>query len=431
MRPAVLIVDREGFILQATGGFGGFGDLDVADFVGKHALEIVAKEDQESLATIFMQAVGRSDFTVARPIPFVVRSPTPDGGFVAADAVATGVAHGDEQGWVVVLHPHDQQTIPVAALSSLLEGASLATTLALAADHIAGPGNDGRRLASVIATDQLSSTGSLDLLGTKMPPDVADALRALLIEPNNLLADIGARSVQFRAPALPEALAAAMQRHGFEDLIVMAIPLEGRGRATLVAVGGPARDPVPDNVTQLMERVAQVAALAMRSDREHRDLLHALMHDPLTGLGNRRRLDEVLEQLGGDDHAIVYADLDLFKAVNDTYGHIVGDEVLTEVAERIRSCCRPSDVACRLGGDEFVVVLVDASEGGAEQIAERLRVAIAAPLPDALGPRSITASIGVARATSCGGSLASEVLSRADDAMRLAKFGRRSTDSRR
>lgn len=137
------------------------------------------------------------------------------------------------------------------------------------------------------------------------------------------------------------------------------------------------------------------------------ELTHRANHDPLTGLINRDgvldHLTHLLTHLGaaGGGPAVLFCDLDYFKSVNDEYGHAAGDEVLRMAAHRIASTLRLSDVAARLGGDEFVVVL-DAipAQAAAESVADKIRRAIAEPIPIGEG-RSIhiTASVGVVLAT--------------------------------
>ena len=105
-------------------------------------------------------------------------------------------------------------------------------------------------------------------------------------------------------------------------------------------------------------------------------------HDPLTGLLNRRefetRLNQVLEsaQAGQREYALLYLDLDQFKIVNDTCGHIAGDELLKQLANHMQKEIRASDVLARLGGDEFGVVLEDCSVDKAKQIADLLRQSV-------------------------------------------------------
>jgi diguanylate cyclase (GGDEF)-like protein len=165
------------------------------------------------------------------------------------------------------------------------------------------------------------------------------------------------------------------------------------------------------------------ADLTDSSDRAHQDA----MHDRLTGLANRalllERLDHAFRRGRRSDEtpAVLFADLDGFKAVNDTYGHRAGDDLLMAVGARLTSELREGDTLSRLSGDEFVMIcenVVDAA--GAELIAERVRAAIGLPFPLSVGDVNITVSIGVALA-SREGVPAEEILHDADVAMYRAK----------
>lgn len=127
--------------------------------------------------------------------------------------------------------------------------------------------------------------------------------------------------------------------------------------------------------------------------------------DPLTGVSNRRFLDNHLETLferarvRGKLLSLMVADIDHFKAVNDRYGHEAGDEVLREFARRLRECIRHVDLICRYGGEEFVVVMPDADAQTAMVVAERLREQVAGtPFEIAGNPngQSVTVSVGIA-----------------------------------
>jgi diguanylate cyclase (GGDEF)-like protein len=118
-----------------------------------------------------------------------------------------------------------------------------------------------------------------------------------------------------------------------------------------------------------------------------RQLSHRATHDPVTGLPNRTlltdRLTQALQRAARTGHrvAVMFCDLDQFKVINDTMGHVVGDRVVRTVARRLESACRTSDSVTRFGGDEFVIVAEDiTSDDDARAVAERLREAATAPL---------------------------------------------------
>ena len=151
--------------------------------------------------------------------------------------------------------------------------------------------------------------------------------------------------------------------------------------------------------------------------------------DPLTGLGNRRALDAAFlarpaapqDGTPSTDSALLMVDADHFKAINDLWGHDVGDTVLVSMAGVLRTCLRRSDTVVRLGGEEFALWLPEASPEAAARVAETVHARMAAVrLPDAA--QTLTVSIGVAM---LGGQRhrndLSQLLKRADGALYVAK----------
>jgi diguanylate cyclase (GGDEF)-like protein len=133
-------------------------------------------------------------------------------------------------------------------------------------------------------------------------------------------------------------------------------------------------------------------------------------HDPLTGLLNRFGLNEVLRDRAlGDEPALIlfYLDLDGFKQINDTHGHLSGDILLQKVAERLGAAKRPSDICARVGGDEFVIIAPGMPPAEAEPFAERLIRQIKSPFTlDGAGELRIGVSIGYACAPEDSATLA-------------------------
>ena len=161
--------------------------------------------------------------------------------------------------------------------------------------------------------------------------------------------------------------------------------------------------------------------------RVERELRHVALHDPLTGLPNRvhflDRLGRVLRNRRGADagFAVLFIDLDGFKVVNDSLGHARGDQLLVEVAERLRHCVRPGDTLARHGGDEFTLLLEQVVQPEqAVAVAQRILEGLRRPL--LLGDRELfaAASIGIALGHAEYAS-ADEVLRDADTAMYQAK----------
>jgi diguanylate cyclase (GGDEF)-like protein len=159
------------------------------------------------------------------------------------------------------------------------------------------------------------------------------------------------------------------------------------------------------------------------SERSH----ESAMHDALTGLPNRtlflERLDHAVRRgrRSGKMAAVLFADLDRFKLVNDLYGHGVGDELLVAVAERLSGVLRPGDTLARLSGDEFVILCEDLDEPAqVDVIAARIGIAVAAPIVLSGIEMDITASVGIAF-SGPGDELSEQLLQDADTAMYQAK----------
>ncbi|NYI41147.1 GGDEF domain-containing protein [Demequina lutea] len=155
------------------------------------------------------------------------------------------------------------------------------------------------------------------------------------------------------------------------------------------------------------------------------ELRHQAFHDPLTGLSNRamlgNRLELALNAVGivANRRALMIVDLDDFKAVNDVFGHAVGDELLIVAARRLRDCVRGSDLVARVGGDEFAVLL-DNPQDGTDEIAQRIVDAMAKPFMVSAGTASVSASVGVVVFDGVGRT-AEELLHEADTSMYQAK----------
>lgn len=163
-----------------------------------------------------------------------------------------------------------------------------------------------------------------------------------------------------------------------------------------------------------------------------RDVLEKLAHlDALTGLGNRHALDERLQadwghvERRGASLAILVADLDRFKAVNDRLGHPGGDRLLRATARALRDSVRGGDFVARYGGDEFVVVATGCGLDGAVAVAERFRRSMAAAQPPDASAAT-TVSVGVA-AVEPGDEEAEAILRRADAALYQAKAAGRNS----
>jgi diguanylate cyclase (GGDEF)-like protein/PAS domain S-box-containing protein len=175
--------------------------------------------------------------------------------------------------------------------------------------------------------------------------------------------------------------------------------LDGRGAVTLM-VG------VASDITELKQAEIALQQSVASLEKANQELESLSFHDPLTGVKNRRFLEEHVrrewrrEQRHGHELSLIMVDVDLFKSYNDVYGHPRGDECLRQVAQGLASeIHRPSDVVARVGGEEFAVLLPETRLKSAERLAERLRHAVAAlriPHERSSVAPVVTVSLGVA-----------------------------------
>jgi diguanylate cyclase (GGDEF)-like protein len=182
-------------------------------------------------------------------------------------------------------------------------------------------------------------------------------------------------------------------------------------------------------VRRLEELLREKDALAAELKKANAELETLAATDALTGLPNKRSLmnalnrDLALADRTKTSLALVVADVDFFKKVNDTYGHLTGDLVLAKMGQILPKCVRASDMAARYGGEEFVAVLVGTHTEGARIVAERMRTSVQqATVAGPKGPLSVTASFGVAAITGPGcRASATDLIARADAALYEAK----------
>jgi diguanylate cyclase (GGDEF)-like protein/PAS domain S-box-containing protein len=234
---------------------------------------------------------------------------------------------------------------------------------------------------------------------------------------------VGRRTAEFVAPdevAKAKAVAQSGQETTYESALVdkqgQRIPVEFIVR-TMVRNGEAARMTI---VRDIRDRIAAQA-------RIH----HMAHHDALTGLPNRMSFMERLEQsmlearAGGTRLALLFVDLDHFKRVNDSLGHVVGDALLRTIAARIIGALRATDVVARFGGDEFMVLVPGLParadrRDDVEQVAHKLLAVIEAPVHAEGRPLSVTPSIGIALYPG-DGETPMELIEHADSAMYRAK----------
>ncbi|CAN5486574.1 hypothetical protein BH10ACT7_BH10ACT7_28850 [soil metagenome] len=255
-----------------------------------------------------------------------------------------------------------------------------------------------------------------------IPPREQRASEAALVEEKPLTVLASDESGQFPI------VTAALQVARLEAVTIIPLLRNGVPLGVLACFYARQHD-FDEAAAALQSALARQASQALVRVRLQLELERLALHDQLTGLANRRLIQDTvsaaIEAADRSPHplSIIFLDLDGFKGVNDQLGHTVGDRALTVVAERIRSGVRYQDAVGRFGGDEFVIICEDADQADAAAIADRVRSNVGEPIEGIPSHLPLTASVGVAtylpgeRETPSN----DELLSLADSAMYLAK----------
>lgn len=228
---------------------------------------------------------------------------------------------------------------------------------------------------------RLQSPSGTEILGYR-PGELVHVSLVDLSHPNEAKATRQLLEETLRAPGDPFALELRM-RHA--DGSWRSVEARARNLQSVPGVAG-----ILVSLRDLTERRALEA-----------EVTHQAFHDPLTGLANRTlfqdRVDHALARRGNPLPAVLFVDLDGFKAINDSLGHVAGDWMLVTVADRLRTCVRPDDTVARLGGDEFAVLLDDVTDPrDVGNVANRILEALREPYRVGGKDVYLTASVGVA-----------------------------------
>ncbi len=419
IRPLVITVDALGSIVDVHGGFGGFFGLDLALQIGASVFDFVAPDDIDELATYFAESAEHTGDELALTLPFRVGLVGSDGLAQPVDIIPTGYQDpSGAQGWVVVVVPIALSTAVTRSLDAEMAGASRQRVRELLTEELLVDNESYGSRWFLIDLDDVSA----QTVTTSRPEDrpMARALGNVIAEGWGPWAAMDpGQAFAMRVADLDPTLVELAAPRAWRRMVVAPVHADERLVAAYVQFGR-----VPDtlalneltaNVRARIQRLVDVTALLITRWHDRDLLVAAATRDPLTGLANRDAFAAALEEASGPA-AVLYIDLDRFKAINDQWGHQVGDAVLVEVGRRVREVGGPDAVVARLGGDEFVVFLPGATGGQAHDVAERVTVAITQPMPCVGGPTEVTVSVGVAVVEEDG-----DAVDQADRAMLRAK----------
>jgi diguanylate cyclase (GGDEF)-like protein len=260
---------------------------------------------------------------------------------------------------------------------------------------------------------------------TRTVQELLPADRVVLVDSGGRSAEDPASAALFglEAPYLPSSGQdpPAVLGEGIRTWLAAPLARRDRKRAVLVA-GSSSSEGYTEAQAQVVAAVGEQGMVALEHARLHQRVEEQAMRDSLTGLANRRAFVSAAEPAceRGPGVAGVMVDIDHFKLVNDRYGHGVGDEVIREVAARLMSGVRGTDLICRWGGEEFAVLLPGTDGERARKIAGRLHDAVSErPVDTSAGPLRVTVSVGLAAPGTV--EPLSTLLHRADEALYESK----------
>lgn len=355
-------------------------------FIGRSIIEFVHPEEtSRAIETLRLSREygpphGNTHFRIRRA----------DGTFVSLELTSGGATDGERSFLMTSGRRADTRFALEQALQQLLGGAALADVMTTVCDIFSW-----RQIGSLVAITWRDPEGVERWVSTGSLPEVLCGVHA---DPGSPWAAVraGETGVQHGdLSALSAEARAEAERIGFGGYWIE--PVRNIAEPALITIWTAAGGRPPAVHVQDMALARHIVEMILRwTDKEWR-LDYAANHDELTGLPNRKSF---FRGLGGSEHgAVLYCDLDRFKPVNDRYGHAVGDEVLRQVAGRLRGCVRATDLVARIGGDEFAVICPGSTAADAGVLADRIRASVEAPIAVHGGAVSVGISIGTAHTT--------------------------------
>lgn len=401
LRALVLVVENDGQIVDAYGGFSNVLDITPAELIGTSVFSHLSPEDGEDLANFLIEGAEEMASTAAQPLPFRLATVSAAGASHIVDVIPTGRQRPDGTWfWIVLIVPVELAGATTRSLDLAVSGASRSEVRRALCEELRVENDDYVYRWALIDLDPRgvsSLTVARDgdeplrhaLSETVERHDWAPWFGCVATDPTPILME-----------HVPDPLRTFMDSRGWQRIWMCPVYVDGELDAVFLMIGRMpddyAKDLVKANLRSRIEGLVRTTAMLSAQWSQHDRLQWAARRDSLTGVANR---DVFLEALEAEPRsgALLYVDVDHFKSVNDWYGHRCGDRVLVEVSERIVHACRHDDLVARFGGDEFVVLLRNAPESTSREIARRVVEAVGGALPSSIdGPRNVSVSVGLA-----------------------------------
>lgn len=407
----IVVLDDRGVVVFANEAIAATG-WSPAALVGRSGFDLLHPGDVERAGRALAAASASS-----RPAPGVVRVQGPDGTMRDVEVSPGAIELPDGRSFLFATLRDDRlNTAHWDTLSALLSGTSTAASLDLMARRVSNE-TDG---PMAIAFDDRAGrrhVGPLPAVLAGVRPDGTVDDRA---GSPFALAATGEVAVVHRPAALPEDLREAAAAFGLGPCVVVPVADPGADHPAFITQWPPSKPMADLLASALVRRPAELVTLALERRHQVERLEWLAWHDQLTGLVNRAGFIDAVAAQAAEGGVLCYLDLDGFKEVNDTHGHVVGDRLLEVCARRFRSASRQQDVVARVGGDEFAVLCgVPLDEDHVAAIGARLVAALAEPV--VVAGLSLEVGVTVGIATMSPGCDPDAAISTADRALYEAK----------
>lgn len=405
----ITVFNHHGTIMFVNDSCRGLLGYEPRELLGRTIFEFV-HADERARAEITLQVIAGYG---SIPATTHFRLRTKDGDYRSLELTSGTLPDSEHPYLMTISRPAGTRFALDGVLRLLLEDRSLRDVRATVCDLFAW-----QAIGSYIAITWQGADGQWDWVGTPgCPPELAgipmtepspwrDAVDSGRAFTGN---DLAALSPPLRS------VASAADRGGY-----WISPVIGMQPPALISAWTPAGGHPPAAHAEGMELAARLLRLIGRWAGQQAALDRAANFDELTGLPNRQSFFRTLSTSAHG--AVLYCDLDRFKPVNDKYGHAAGDEVLRQVAARLRDTVRATDTVARIGGDEFAIICPASTRADADRFAERIRAAVERPIGIEAGEVRVGISIGISHTTD---RLDADSVAEADRALYEAKAERR------
>ena len=401
---AIAVVDGTGSIIYANSALAELTGHDLADGLHTSIFDHLHPDDSAPLIEAYLQLADQDPLEAGWAgrawSPIHARIMDRDGAAIPVEVCGRDCSDDPAiAGVIYTLRPAHEREIFQRVLTDVAAGGGGESRLDSVMHLVSGPPLDISAAVLEIVTDDDGDVRFEIAAATTQVLRSALTHAAAQLELGPLIA--GSADACFTSvSSLPAQLGADLAAIGFVDAWTVDIAAPSLVE-NFRLVGFTPRHHVPARgVVDALRRAADLAAVVVLRERHETLLEHAARHDQLTSLPNRRGLIEDVDLIapGDSERAVLFVDLDGFKAVNDLHGHGTGDVVLRVLSERLRSVTRPSDLVARLGGDEFAVVISSSSsdelDAAVPSLAQRIIDIVETPVTIDAGSVAISASVG-------------------------------------